>query len=300
MHIGLIGCGLWGRNILRDLLAQDVRVSVVDSDNDACARALDQGATTASATRPQHIDGWVIATPASSHAEVIADLASDLPILCEKPLCVSLQQLAQIRHSVSGPLHMMDVWRYHPGVEKLAEQAAARSLGEPLGLRLTRANWTSPRSDVDTAWNLAPHELSIFQQIIGEFPQPTAAHAELVDAQIRSLWSHWSSPSGAWMVSEVSNRFEQRRREIRLHCANGVWVYDGVGSRIFGYSGPANARLEAEPCAELELPEGSALSNQLHHWLAFVGGGEAPRSDLGYGAAVVESVARLREMALNR
>ena len=73
------------------------------------------------------------------------------------------------------PLHLMDVWRYHPVVEALAEQVRVQTLGPAQGLRLTRANWTSPRTDVDSVWNLAPHEVSIFREVFGVMPEPQAA-----------------------------------------------------------------------------------------------------------------------------
>jgi predicted dehydrogenase len=44
-HVGLVGCGLWGRNILRDLLAEGAAVCVADPNEEARAFAPGLGAT---------------------------------------------------------------------------------------------------------------------------------------------------------------------------------------------------------------------------------------------------------------
>lgn len=298
MHIGLIGCGLWGRNILRDLLMLGAKVSVVETDPHLRDQALQLGATTVAAAPDAEVDGWIVATPASSHAAVIASIGeSAVPILCEKPLCTDLAQAQAITACLRGPLHLMDVWRYHPVVEALRVQVLAETLGPAQGLRLTRANWTSPRTDVDSAWNLAPHEISIFREVFGVMPEPRAALAEWLDDGIRSLWSHWRAPHGPWLVSEVSNRFEQRRRELRLHCARGVWVSNGVDPVLHGYSGPADSRLETQASQTVQLDTESALQRQLAAWLGFLAGGPAPRSDLAHGIGVIERIVELRRLA---
>ncbi len=301
MNIALVGCGVWGRNILRDLLALDARTVVVDIDPAARQHALGMGAASAqvSPAAAAEVDGWIVATPATTHASVIGQIAAlgSTPILCEKPLCADIAEADAIAACLHGPLHLMDVWRHHPAVEQLGHLALGGALGAALGLRLTRANWTSPRTDVDTVWNLAPHEVSIYLQIFGAIPQPVAAQAEWVDGNIRSLWSHWGSTASPWMVSEVSNRFERRRREIRLHCADGVWVYDGVEPVLRAYAGAADARLEAAVVQTLPLETETALRRQLAQWLKFLRGGQPPRSDLQYGQSVVTIIDGLRRMA---
>jgi predicted dehydrogenase len=322
-RIGLLGCGIWGSNILRDLVALGAEVVVVDPDASARGRARNAGAreavgtvaesgpasgeirvrsspraADASAVAPSSVDGWIVATPASTHADVVDSIAAaGVPILCEKPLAASVADAERIVRATRGPLHVMDVWRYHPAVEKLADLATECALGDPLGLRVTRANWTSPRTDVDAAWNLLPHDVSIFTHVFGSAPEPVSALAEVVDGSARSFWSHWRL-QGAWMVSEVSNRFETRRREIRLHASAGVAVFDAArGSELLLAEGPADARLEASERRTIQVDATPALRRQLEAWLGFLRGGAEPRTDVAAGVHTVRLVARARELA---
>jgi len=189
--IGLFGSGLWGSNILRDLQSLGARVTVVDVDPAARERALECGATAAFHEPGERVavDGWIVATPARTHAACIAAVHGQrLPILCEKPLTISAASATELATGLRSPLHVMDVWRYHPAVEAMQRIVDDGPLGAVHGLASTRANWTSPRVDVDTAWNLAPHEVSIYRQVFGTLPEPTSAFAERIDGQVRSLW----------------------------------------------------------------------------------------------------------------
>ena len=298
-RIGLLGCGLWGSNILRELRGLGAQVLVVDVDESARTRALNEGAVVA-VGKPSDlaaVDGWIVATPATLHRPSIAEIAASArPILCEKPLAASLADAHAIAGSVRGPVHVVDVWRYHPAVHLLRELANGGSLGAVRGLRSTRANWTSPRTDVDSAWNLLPHDISIYREVFGVLPEPGAALAELEDGQVRSLWTQWRS--NPWMVSEASNRFASRRRELQLHCARGVAFWsEAQAGQVVVHSGAANDRLEAVDRLAHPLSSTSALRGQLSHWLGFLAGGDAPRTDLAHAIEAIGLVERVRALA---
>lgn len=297
LEIGLAGCGLWGRRILADLLALGARVRVVDTDPDACAGAMAAGAERA---EPRvallgRVHAWVLATPASRHLEVLQELASQgRPVLCEKPLCMDAAQAHEIAAFAPPGWHMLDVWRYHPAVEALAGLVRSGELGEVHGLRSTRINWTSPREDVDSLLNLAPHEISIYREIFGALPKPKSAHFESCDGTIRGAWLHWSG--GPWLLSELGNRSPTRRRELRLHGSERVAIWDAARPlTVLRASGRADAQLEALRVEPMALDQTPALRRQLAAWLAWLdGAGPPPRSDLAHGIATMELVDQLR------
>src|SRR5688500_2325564 len=175
--VGLIGCGRWGFNILRDLMELSCRVIVVDPDpaNRDRAKALSQEAVVNTSALPA-VDGIVVATPVTTHADVVeAVLHRDVPIFCEKPLTDDPDRAARLAKAGSNRLFMMHVWRYHRGVTRLAEMSRAQELGPVLSLRTERKNWTSSRNDTDSIWTLVPHDLTIGLAIFGEIPQPRSA-----------------------------------------------------------------------------------------------------------------------------
>src|SRR5687767_15883213 len=88
--IGLIGCGDWGRHILRDLKALGCTVPVVARSPASVARATEGGADAVVGELDAlgAVDGVVVATPTATHAAVIgALLPLGVPVFSEKPLC---------------------------------------------------------------------------------------------------------------------------------------------------------------------------------------------------------------------
>lgn len=297
LEIGLLGCGLWGRRILADLLALGAQVRVVDVDPAARAAASAAGATSSHADigAADEAHAWVVATPASAHLSSLSALAnSGLPVLCEKPLCLDVAQARAIAALPLQRCHLLDVWRYHPAVEALAGLVRAGTLGDVHGLRSTRINWTSPRTDVDSLLNLAPHEVSIYREVFGALPHPQAAHFEWHGAEVRGAWLRWSG--GPWLLSELGNRSPLRRREMRLHGSEAVALWDaGQPLSLLIAAGAADQELEAGERRLIALDPQPALRRQLAAWLAWLQeDGPAPRSDLAHGIAAIEAIQVMR------
>src|ERR1041384_6958925 len=119
MNVGLVGCGRWGVNILRDLRSLGCDVPVVARSQESVARARDGGASAVvrDVSELSHVDGIVVATTTSSHAEVVeAALDHGVPVFVEKPVCTDSQRAVRLSELGGGRLFVMDKWRYHPGV----------------------------------------------------------------------------------------------------------------------------------------------------------------------------------------
>src|SRR5687767_6539437 len=175
LQVGLIGCGQWGRHILRDLLSLDCDVTVVGGSEVGRQNAREGGATRI----VEHVDqlpqvsGLVVATPASTHAAVIESLLHrNVPIFTEKPLTADRESARRLAQQAPERLFVMDKWRYHAGVEMLRDIARTEELGPVLGLRTTRVQWGNPHADVDASWVLMPHDLSIALEVFGKIPKP--------------------------------------------------------------------------------------------------------------------------------
>ena len=179
-RVGLVGCGSWGRYILRDLLSLGCSVSVVARSPESRARAEGADTIAGSVAELPEVDGIAIATPTTTHATVIEQaLERGVPVFVEKPLTNDPAAADRLAAAAGERLFVMDKWRYHPGVELLRDLARDGSLGAVRGLLTTRIGWGNPHDDVDAAWVLAPHDLSIALEILGELPEARAAVADL-------------------------------------------------------------------------------------------------------------------------
>lgn len=298
-RIALVGCGAWGKHILRDLVALGCEVAVVARSEQSRALADDGGAATIvrSIRELPAVDGIVIATPTASHASVIEEgLDRGVPIFVEKPITDDPADADRLAAAAPDRLFVMDKWRYHPGVELLGEIARSGELGRVIGLRTTRIGWGNPHEDVDAIWILAPHDLSIGLEVLGALPRPRTAIADVADGRATGLVGVLGE--SPWLVLEVSSRAIDYRRDVTLVCEAGVAVLaDGYSDRVLVSRG-ADPIGRAEPEPELwpistELP----LLRELRAFVEHVGGGAPPRSSAAEGAAVVRVISELRSLA---
>lgn len=300
LTICLIGCGKWGRNILRDLIEIGVSVVVVDAEPMVLQEiASTHQVTTASSLEDlPSVDGFVVATPASTHADVIQQiLPFRLPIFVEKPLTTDLQDARALERDGDGLIFVMHIWHYHAGVEMLANIRESGELGPVQMLRSERKNWTSPRLDVDSTWTLTPHDLSIAKRILGFLPEPRFATAEMLEGRVVGLLAELGNQAPK-VIIDVSNRYRDKRREIRLHCELGVAVLPSDDAGIIEICREQHEQNRAEPKVETRKFEFvSPLQRELELFVTHLKGGPPPPTGLREGIEIVEAVASLRSLA---
>jgi predicted dehydrogenase len=244
-----------------------------------------------------HIDGAVVATTNDTHADAIEELLPrGVPIFVEKPLVMDPAVARSLARRAPERLFVMDKWRYHPGVEELARIARSGELGPVQGLRCARLSKGNPHTGADPIWILAPHDLAIGLEVLGFIPDPRDAVAEAVGGAPSGLLARLGDHP--WFSLEVSCTYSVHRREVRLHCGDGVAaLLDGYADEvqilrhITSPSG-TTVEVEARPISN-EMP----LLRELQAFVGHLGGGPAPRSSAAEGARIVETIAMLRERA---
>ncbi len=289
-RVGLVGCGAWGRHVLRDLIALGCDVTVVARSEKTRSAADEGGAASivAGVGDLSAVDGIIVVTPTTTHA-AIADEALEhgVPVFVEKPLTDDPDDAERLAEAAPDRLFVMDKWRYHPGIELLAGIARSGELGRALGLRTTRIGWGNPH-DVDAVWILAPHDLAIAIEILGSVPAPRSAVADSVDGSAEGLVGVLGDEP--WLALEVSARSLERRREVTLVCEKGVAVLPGgYSDRVLVATGPEPEAREIST----ELP----LLRELRAFVEHLAGGPPPRSSAREGAEIVKTIAELRTLA---
>jgi len=181
--MGIVGYGYWGPNLARILSGlAGARLSAVCDVNPerlAHMRRLHPN-TSAYADFDQllgdaQIDAVVVTTPLKSHhALAKAGLLAGKHVLIEKPMagsseeCEELIALAEPR----GLTLMVDhTYLYSEAVIKIAEIIRSGDIGDVRYINSQRLNLGIFQQDINVAWDLAPHDLSIILHVIGESPQ---------------------------------------------------------------------------------------------------------------------------------
>ena len=175
INVAQIGCGYWGPNLLRNLVANKrcnlktiVEISLERRDyvkalypsiivTDNIQQALDD----------ESIDALVIATPVTFHYDQsIKALQSGKNILVEKPMATTIEEVDQIgilaeqNNLVAMAGH---TFLYNSAVRYVKKLIDGGDLGDIRYIYSQRLNLGRIRSDVDALWNFAPHDVSIIQ-----------------------------------------------------------------------------------------------------------------------------------------
>lgn len=300
MKIGLIGCGTWGQKILGYLKSFGVDVVVVEKEMERTREFHPEVELSTLSATIGRVHGWIIATPASTHYEIIEALdrhANESPIFCEKPLVTKISDASRLMERKNkAPLYVMHVWTFHPGILKLKQLYQEGLIGELTQIRSTRVNWTSPRRDVDCLDNLAPHDLSIFLYILGKMPKPVYAAGESIEGKLVSCLAILLMKNGPKCIFEISNRYGEKRRELRLHGTNGVLVFkEGEGSYIELVKGEGYILPQA--VETFAYPDSSALKSELQAFCRYLHDGDAGiLPSLEAGIEVVNTLDTVRKL----
>jgi predicted dehydrogenase len=292
MVVGQVGCGHWGAHVLRDLRTLGCDVHVVARSEASQARAREGGAKAVvpDVGRLTGLDAVVVVTPIATHADVLDEaLRHDVPVFVEKPLCDDPADADRLAAVAPGRLFVMDKWRYHPAVLELAELAGSGSLGRLLGLRTIRVQ-PDNRHEEDAIWVLAPHDLAIALEVLGEVPRPTAAAGVWDGERLVTLHAILEADRG-WHVMEISERAARIERRVELHCDEGVAVLEG------GWDEHVVVYTPAGGSEQLETPGELPLLAELRAFLGFLAGGDPPESTVAEGAAAVHAIVEMRSLA---
>lgn len=187
IRVALTGCGHWGSNYLRILqfMEEAQVVSVCDREEAPLEKVRKQYPRLhitrefSSLLEDSKIDAVIIATPASTHYELVKQsLESGKHVLVEKPLALSVaeaQALVRLAQDQKRILMVGHTFLYNPAVRKMKEYIAKGTLGKIYYLQAIRTHLGLIRSDVSSVWDLAPHDVSIFSYLLEREPTKVSA-----------------------------------------------------------------------------------------------------------------------------
>lgn len=181
-RIGVIGYGYWGPNLVRNF-SRNPRASVVrvaDRDPKQQARIksthpdLDVVGEGAAVITGDDIDAVLIATPAGSHyALAKAALEAGKHVLVEKPMATTAaecRELCDLAASKGLTLLVDHTFIYTPAVQRIRRAVECGELGEVYYVDSVRINLGLFQQDVNVIWDLAPHDLAVFEYCFNRKP----------------------------------------------------------------------------------------------------------------------------------
>ena len=182
LNIAVIGCGYWGPNLVRNFESlSDCKVKWfcdLDTDRLAYMKRLYHHAETTDkfedVVKNDDIDAVVIATPVRFHFEMAkSTLLAGKHTFIEKPMARSTQEceeLIALAQKQNLTLMVGHTYVYSSSVRKIKNIVDHGDLGEIQYISSRRLNLGLFQKDINVAWDLAPHDLTIILYVLGKTP----------------------------------------------------------------------------------------------------------------------------------
>jgi UDP-2-acetamido-3-amino-2,3-dideoxy-glucuronate N-acetyltransferase len=192
--IAVIGCGYWGKNVVRTFHTLgalrwvcDVRPKILDDVHKKYG--VQTSFSVSEVLSDPEVQGVAIAAPAAQHYELVKQaLEAGKHVMVEKPLALRLPEgrhLAEIAKTRNRILMVGHILQYHPAILKLKELIATGELGSIKYIYSSRLNLGKLRAEENILWSFAPHDISAVLYLLEEMPVRIASHGgTYVDSRI--------------------------------------------------------------------------------------------------------------------
>jgi predicted dehydrogenase len=295
--VAVVGCGYWGKNIVRNFAELGALVAVSDA-SEAAASALSKqhgvpSRTVVDLLADPSVQAMAFASPAPLHAEhARAALEAGKHVFVEKPLALTVQDASDVvhlAHQKGLTLMVGHLLRYHPAVEALTALADEGGLGRIRHLVSNRLSLGKVRAEEDVLWSFSPHDISMALALIGEMPVEVMAtgtaalKADVADVVDVSL----TFPGGTTARISASWLHPYKEHKLTVIGEAGQAVFDdtqGLAQKLAIYRHEAGYR-DGVPTVSKSGPEfvqlsaGEPLKSECAHFLSCIVNGATPRTD---------------------
>jgi predicted dehydrogenase len=310
-----VGCGYWGPNLIRNFRSlPDCNLKMMcDVSEKRLAHLKSLYPEVEGETNYSHmlngtgLDAVVIATSVGTHYQMAkASLTAGKHTFIEKPMAASSQQceeLIEIARSKGLVLMVGHTFLYSPAVRKIAEIVQSGDIGELRYICARRLNLGLFQKDINVAWDLAPHDISIILHIMEKEATTIncqgSAHITPGVEDVTTMWLNF--PGNRSAIIHSSWLDPRKVREMTIVGSRRMIVYDDVSQlekiRIF------DTRVERPPhydtFAEFHyayhygdvhvpyLKQEEPLKTECQHFLDCINQGTTPMSDGRKGLELV-------------
>lgn len=313
-RVAVVGCGNWGKNLVRNFAQLGELAAVCDNDEKRLAivrqeyKDLRVTSNLQTLLDDPEITAIVVASPSDTHFDLAKRaLLANKHVYVEKPLARDvnhareLDALATERNLVLMVGHLL---LYHPAVNCLKQLIASGELGELLFVRSDRMNFNTSRRDWSVLWDLAPHDISMMSYLL-----------DCENTQVNRVGGWDTLRDGLIDVAYLDLSFMVNNRNIPGQIRNS-WIDPQKVVRLT-VNGSLKSAVLNDTQAENKLalhslgpdgrmvveypnyPGAEPLYLECEHFLECLTTGERPRTDANNAYQVVSILAEV-EQRLNR
>lgn len=309
-RIGVIGCGRWGRNLIRNFFELGALSAVSDSSlvaaKEYSAAHSVPNLSPSQLLMSKDIDAVAIAAPAETHAEIaLSALRRGKHVFVEKPaatnICDAAKMIATARER-GATLMVGHLLRYHPAFRQLVKLCSEGRIGKIEYVHSIRANDRSNFRGEKAIWSFAPHDVSMILALLGELPRRVFARRQSFgngsgpDAVV-AVFEFSSGASGHMFVSWLHPLREQR---LIVSGEKGALQFDDCApwqSKLLHVrdTGIETGSVASGQLAAVDVSEAEPLKLECMHFIECIGSGRQPTTNGQEALAVLRVLNAISE-----
>jgi UDP-2-acetamido-3-amino-2,3-dideoxy-glucuronate N-acetyltransferase len=232
-QIAVLGCGHWGKNLIRNFHYLGHLTMACDLNRESLAAVHQQFPEVLVTTQladvlaNPSIAGVVVATPSATHFSICQQvLQAGKHCYVEKPMATradDTQTLLDLAKATDRVLMVGHLLLYHPAVYRLQTLIADGELGDIKYIQSDRLNFNPNRQDANVLWDLAPHDLSMIGSVLQANPvqvlsasgQRTGADNRVDVAHLEVLFQSIQYPNRQW-TAHIHNSWIHPFKQVKL------------------------------------------------------------------------------------
>ncbi len=305
-NIAVIGCGHWGKNLIRNFAHMGVLAAVCDQNDQLAQTYAEQYSiehlSFSSILASPIIEGVVLAVPAPLHASMaIEAMNAGKHVFVEKPLAMNkIDAETMIASAEENNVHLMvgHLLQYHPIFMTVRKLVESKELGDLSYIYSNRLSFGKVRSEEDVIWSFAPHDVSMILSLTGQEPEVVKTESScILQANIADtalVYMEFENSLKAHLSVSWLHPFKEQKLVVIGQEAMAVYddtrpwdeklaIYRHNIQKISGI--PSLKKAEAE---YLKTPQSEPLLNECQHFLNVVRENRAPLTDGHEGLKVLK------------
>ncbi|BDA72893.1 oxidoreductase domain protein [Calothrix sp. PCC 7716] len=302
-YVAVIGCGYWGKNLVRDFAQLGVLRVICDASQqiltDLGAKFDVEGVSDIDTVLAMSdVKAVVIATPAPSHASlVIQALNAGKDVFVEKPLALTLEDALLIETAArkSNQIVMVGhLLEYHPALIKLRDLVAAGKIGKLRYIYSNRLSFGKVRTEENVLLSFAPHDICSILGFTGKLPISVQAVGSANITQVEDFCLinlEFEHNIKAHIFTSWLHPFKEQRLVVVGEL--GTLVFDDVSTdaKLTFYDQQAEIQdnvpiLKLHSKTVIPIDTASPLTEECKHFLACVETRQTPKTDIQNGINV--------------
>ena len=316
-NIAVVGCGYWGKNLVRNFFELGALYSVSDVNSEIAKKFADQYQVNYlkfdETINDENVKGVVLSVPAKHHSSMAVDaIKKGKHVFVEKPIALNEKEInVMIETAKDNNVKLMvgHLLHYHPIFKEIKNIVKEGQIGKLQYIHSNRLSFGRFRSEEDIIWSFAPHDISMILSLANEKPSIVKCNSKSIikenHADIANIFMEF--PSG--LKSNISVSWINPNKEVKLTItgSSAMLIFDDTkpwNEKLSLYSYDIQkadnmTNINKSSLKYIHVIEEEPLKNECKHFIKVVNQNIQPLTDGIEGLNVVDVLSAASKFNIN-